>query len=161
MFALHFLHVLLAHGVLLCVKMPLVRPPTIRVNSPDGSRVPFFEFFHHGGRADVQHACRIAHATGIEGHINDLLLHRRRLTGAGICQQKDPPTPLTACPTPIPLLAFSRQTMSHDIGSVTVWTMQHLGNPASLPQNWWHSSSTEDTRSTALKHLSVMQGYTV
>src|SRR5262252_415206 len=44
--------------------------------------------------------------------------------------------------------------MSHDIGLVTVWTMQHLGNHGlPPPHNWWRSSSTEDTRSTALKHL--------
>jgi hypothetical protein len=24
------------------------------------------------------------------------------------------------------------------------------------PQNWWRSSSTEDTRSTALKHLPIL-----
>jgi len=41
------------------------------------------------------------------------------------------------------------------IGPVTVWTMQHLGNHGPPPQNRWHSSSTEDTRSTALKHLRI------
>src|SRR6266702_5553542 len=76
----------------------------------------------------MQHARGITNATGVHGHIDDLLLHLRRLTGVGIVQQKGPPTPLKARTAPIALLAFRRQTMSHDISPVTVWTMQHLGN---------------------------------
>src|SRR6266540_4768181 len=76
----------------------------------------------------MQHARGIANATGVHGHIDDVLFRSRRLTGIGIFQQKGPPTSLKARTAPIALLAFRRQTMSHDIGPVTVWTMQHLGN---------------------------------
>jgi hypothetical protein len=46
--------------------------------------VPFFEFFHDGGGADVQHARGIANATGVHRHIDDLLLDLRRLTSVGV-----------------------------------------------------------------------------
>ena len=39
MFALNFLYVLLANGVLLWVNMPLVRPPSIRVKPRDPKRL--------------------------------------------------------------------------------------------------------------------------
>jgi hypothetical protein len=81
----------------------------------------------------VQHACGIANATGVHRHIDDLLLDRRRLTGVGILQEKGPSTPLKARPAPIALFAFRRQSMSHDIGPVTVWTMQHLSNHSPPP----------------------------
>jgi len=46
-----------------------------------GTRCPyyslFFSFFQNCCRADVQHACGIANATGVHGHINDLLLDLR------------------------------------------------------------------------------------
>src|SRR5215471_6655944 len=41
----------------------------------------------------MQHACGIANPTGVHGHINDLLLDLRRLTGVGIFQEKRPSTP--------------------------------------------------------------------
>src|SRR5215510_5567903 len=76
--------------------------------SPGASQVPFFEFLDDGGGTDVQHSRRIANPTGVHGHVDDLLLHFKRLTGIGICQQKGSPTPLTARPAPIALLAFRR-----------------------------------------------------
>jgi hypothetical protein len=44
---------------------------------PLGEQVPFFEFFHNGGRTDVQHACGIAKAADLQGYIDYLLLHLR------------------------------------------------------------------------------------
>ncbi len=41
----------------------------------------------------MQHACSIANPTGVHGHIDDLLLDLRRLTGVGIRQEKRPSTP--------------------------------------------------------------------
>jgi hypothetical protein len=54
----------------------------------------------------MQHTRGITNATGVHGHIDDLLLDLRRLTGVAILQQKGPSTPFEARPAPIALLAF-------------------------------------------------------
>jgi hypothetical protein len=74
----------------------------------------------------MQHACGIANPTGVHGHINDLLLDLRRLTGVGIFQEKRPSTPQATRTAPIPLLTFRRGAMSHNICALTVGTMQDL-----------------------------------
>ena len=60
----------------------------------------------------MQHARSIANATGIQGHIDDLLLDRRRVTSVAIFQQEGPSTPLETRPAPIPLLAFAVQLLN-------------------------------------------------
>lgn len=69
-------------------------------------QVPFFEFFNDCSGADVQHPRGIANAARIQGHIHDLLLDGRRLTGVGILQEKRAPAPLKALPAAIALLAL-------------------------------------------------------
>src|SRR5438094_690934 len=41
----------------------------------------FFQFFDDGGGTDMQHARRIANATGVHRHVDDLLLDRGGVTG--------------------------------------------------------------------------------
>src|SRR5438067_12800131 len=107
----------------------------------------------------MQHARRIANATGVHGHIDDLLLDLRRLTGVAIHQQEGPSTPLEAPAAPIALLAFRRQTMLDDIGPLAIGAVQHLHNHrCSLSHGWFCSAQTliQDSRSTALKHLPLL-----
>src|SRR5215468_1412354 len=79
----------------------------------------------------MQHACSITNATGVHGHIDDLLLHLRRLTGVGILQEKRPSTPQETFSAPITLLPFRRRAVSDDIISLAVGTMQHLSDHGS------------------------------
>jgi hypothetical protein len=71
----------------------------------------------------MQYAGGIAHPTGVHGHIDDLLLDLRRLTGVGILQEKRPSTPQATRTAPIPLLAFRRGAMSHNICALAVGTV--------------------------------------
>src|SRR2546425_1896563 len=104
----------------------------------------------------MQHARRIANATGVHGPIDDLLLDLRRLTGVAIRQEKGPSTPLEARPAPIALLACRRQTMLDNIGLLAIGAVQHWRHHrCSLSHGWCCSAQTprEDSKSTALKHL--------
>src|SRR5262245_29378223 len=92
--------------------------------------------FNDGGRADVQHACGIANAAGIQGHIDNLLLHLRGLPREGILQEKRPPASQVALPASVPLLAFRDHAMAHNIRPVAVGTMQHLRNHGIPIQSW-------------------------
>jgi hypothetical protein len=117
-----------------------------------------FLFVDHRSGADMQHARRIANATGVHRHIDDLLLDLRRLTGVALHQQKGPSTPREAHTAPIALLAFRRQTMLDNIGPLAIRAVQHLRHHRCSFSHGWFSSaqtSTQDNRSTALKHLPV------
>src|SRR5262249_4202878 len=94
---------------------------------PVGAQVPFFAFFQDGGRTDAQHPGRIANATRIQGHIDDLVLDRRRLTRVGIGQQKCSPTS-RARATPVALLAVRRGAMPDDIGALAIGAVEDLGH---------------------------------
>jgi hypothetical protein len=59
----------------------------------------------------MQDAGGVANPAGIHGHIDDLLLDLRRVTGVTILQQKGPSPPLKARTAPIALFAFRRQTV--------------------------------------------------
>src|SRR5215468_3183065 len=110
----------------------------------------------------MQHARRIANATGVHRHIDDLLLDLRRLTGVAIHQQEGPSTPLAARPAPIALLAFRGQTMLDNIGPLAIGAVQHLHNHrCSLSHGWFCSAQTliQDSRSTALKHLPLLEPF--
>jgi hypothetical protein len=65
---------------------------------------------------------------GIHSHVDDLLLDVRRLPGVGIFQEKRTPTPQETLPAPVALLPFGRRAMSHNIRTLALGTMQHLGN---------------------------------
>jgi hypothetical protein len=88
----------------------------------------------------MQYPRGIAHATRIQGHIDDLWLHVGRLPGVGIVQEKRTPT-IRARPAPIPLLTVRRQARPDDLGPLTGWTMQHWGHHGTPTQSWWRSSS--------------------
>jgi hypothetical protein len=63
----------------------------------------------------VQDACGIANATGVHGHLDDLLFHRRKLAGIGIVQEKRTPLSLSTRPASVALLPsgdFPRLTLS-------------------------------------------------
>jgi hypothetical protein len=72
--------------------------------------------------------CGITNATGVHGHINNLLLDRRRLTGVGIVEEKGTPTPLEARPAPIALLPFRRQPMLNHIDPLALGAVQPLND---------------------------------
>jgi hypothetical protein len=74
----------------------------------------------------MQHARGITNATGVQSHIDDLLLDRRRLSGIGILEEKGPPAPLAACSAPIALLAFRRQPVPDNIDPLAIGALQHL-----------------------------------
>ena len=76
----------------------------------------------------MQHACSITNATGVHGHIDDLLLDLRRLPGVGILQEKRTPTPQETFPAPVALLPFRRHPMLDNIDPLAIGAVQHLGN---------------------------------
>ena len=84
----------------------------------------------------MQYACGITNATGVHGHIDDLLLDLRRLPGVSIFQEKCPSTPQETLPAPVALLAFKGRAMSHNINTLAIGTMQHLGNHGTPIQSW-------------------------
>src|SRR4029453_263270 len=49
-------------------------------DSPLAGQVPFFSFVDHRGGADMQHACGIANATGVHGHVWHVKLACRKDT---------------------------------------------------------------------------------
>jgi len=89
----------------------------------------------------VQHACGITNATGIQSHIDNLLLHLRGWSRVGILQEKRPPASQATLPASIPLLAFSGHAMAYNICPVTVGTMQHLRHHGIPIPSWSLSSS--------------------
>ena len=103
----------------------------------------------------MEHPRRIANATRIHGHIDDLLLHRWRLTSISICEEKCASV-IWARTAPIALLALPCHAMAHNIRTLTVGAVKYLKNHESIL--WYGSFSTshprsKDSRSTPLKHL--------
>jgi hypothetical protein len=74
---------------------------------------------------DVQHARRVADATGIHGHIDNLLLHVKGLPCVSVVQQKGV-TCTGLLSAAVPLLALPGLAMADNIGALTVGTMQGL-----------------------------------
>ena len=103
----------------------------------------------------MQHPRGIANATRLHGHLDDLLLHGRRLTSLSIRQEKGLPV-LWARPAPIPLLALPRHAMSHHIRALTVGAVPYLKNHESPLSRWCFSAAhprIKESRSTPLEHL--------
>ena len=71
----------------------------------------------------MQHACGIANAAGIQGHIDNLLLHLRGWPRVGLLQEKRLPASQATLPAAVPLLAFSGHAMAHNIRPVAGGTM--------------------------------------
>jgi len=103
----------------------------------------------------MQDACGVANPTGIHRHVDDLLLHRRRLPSITIVQQEGTPgTALLAAP--VPLLSLTSLAMADDIGPLTVGTGQELENHDATRSRWECLTSEtliEDSTSTPLRHL--------
>jgi len=89
----------------------------------------------------VQHPRGVADAARIQGHIHDLSLDIRRLSGVGIMQEKRPPT-FRAGAAPIALLALPGRAMSHNIGAVTVGAVQDLDHHDATHLCWVSLSSS-------------------
>jgi hypothetical protein len=87
--------------------------------------VSFFEFLNNRGGADVQHPRRIANATGVHRHVDNLALDVRRLPWIRVVEQEGP-TRTALLSAAVPLLALPGLAMSDDIGAVTVGTVQDL-----------------------------------
>jgi hypothetical protein len=79
----------------------------------------------------VQHAGRIANATAIERHLNNLFFDGQRLAGVGIVAQEGASLP-GLLPAAVALLAFWTLAMSDDIDPITIWTVEHQGDHDSL-----------------------------
>jgi len=97
--------------------------------------MPFFEFGHDGVSTDMQDTRGVANPTGIHRHVDDLLFDCRRLPRVATLQQER--TPRTAFfAAPVPLLALPGQTMAHNVGPVTVRTVQDLENHEATRSRW-------------------------
>jgi hypothetical protein len=74
----------------------------------------------------MQDTSRVANATGIHRHLDDLLLDRRRLPGIAIVQKKCVSPSLSALSAPVALLALTGVAVSDDISALAMGTMQDL-----------------------------------
>jgi hypothetical protein len=97
--------------------------------------VPFFEFFHDRVGTDVQHPGSVTNPTRMQGHLDNLLFDRRRLPGVTLLLQDRTPR-TTFFSAPVPLLALSGLAMAHDVGPVTVGTVQDLKNHEATRSRW-------------------------
>jgi len=86
----HFIH--FGFASLLNVHKHLVWLHGVQQRRIDRFQAGFFlpERAQHGGSTDAQPPCRIAHATGVEAHVNDLLLHLRQSPPVAVLKQKAP-----------------------------------------------------------------------
>src|SRR5215468_8100914 len=103
----------------------------------------------------MQDACSIANATGVHSHIDNLLLHLRRLTSIGILQQEGA-TCTTLLAAAVALLALTGLPMADNIRALTVGAVQDLDDHcASLSCGCFDSSHLGIDRSTStpLRHL--------
>jgi hypothetical protein len=90
---------------------------------------------HDRVRTHVQDARRVANPTGIHRHVDDLLFDFGRLPRVAILQQER--TPRTAFfSAPVPLLALPGLAMAHNVGPVTVRTVQDLENHDATRSRW-------------------------
>src|SRR5712692_1553918 len=101
----------------------------------------------------MQDAGGVANTTGIHGHVDDLLLHLRRLADISIVQQKRAPTAESTLPAAVALLAFSRRAVPDNIGPLAIGAVQHLSDHRVPPSCGMSSPDREGSRSTDLKHL--------
>jgi hypothetical protein len=83
----------------------------------------------------VQYTRGVANPTGIHGHVDDLLLHRRRLPSIPIVQEKGAPgTALLAAA--VPLLALTGVAMADTVCAVIVGTVEGLENHDATRSCW-------------------------
>jgi hypothetical protein len=72
---------------------------------PAATPALFFEFVDDRGGTDVQDTGGVANLAGIHGHVDDLLLHPRRLPDIGVVQQKRMPAAESTLSAAVALLA--------------------------------------------------------
>src|SRR5215813_11712407 len=103
----------------------------------------------------MQDACSIANATGVQSHIDNLLLHRRRLTGISILQQEGT-TRTTLLAAAVALLALTGLPMADNIRALTVGAVQDLDDHCASPSCGCLDSShlgIDRSTLTPLRHL--------
>ena len=75
----------------------------------------------------MEHARRIADATGVHRHVDDLLLDLGGVTGVAVLQQESTPVAYRLLAI-IALLALAGLPMADDIGPLAVRAMQDVHN---------------------------------
>jgi len=98
-------------------------------------RCLFLSSLHDRMGADMQHARRIAHPTGVHGHVDDLALHLRRLPHIGVVQQERATCTALLSAT-VPLLALTDLAMADHIRAVTVGTVEDLEDHDATQSYW-------------------------
>src|SRR5262249_46483144 len=108
----------------------------------------------------MQDAGGVANTTGIHGHVDDLLLHLKRLADISIVQQKRAPTAESTLRAAVAFLAFSRRAVPDNNGSLAIRAIEHLSDHRVPPSCGMSSPDREGSRSTDLKHLPFPLSYT-
>ena len=83
----------------------------------------------------MEHARRIANATGVHRHVDDLLLDLGGVTGVAVLQQERAPVAYRLLTTRA-LLTLAGFPMADDIGPLAVGAMQDLHNHAITRVAW-------------------------
>src|SRR5713101_7214336 len=79
------------------------------------------EFTEHGVRTDPQHPCGIAHATGVETHVNDLMFHLGQPPKVSVVKEKTP-RGTRGVLAQVPLCAAACFPAFDDLITLTMWT---------------------------------------
>jgi hypothetical protein len=106
--------------------------------------------------AHVQDTSRVATATGLHRHLDDLLFDLRSLSGMARVQKKRASVSISARPAAVALFAFRRLVMQDHIGALAMGTMHDLDDHGFSSRAWVSLSRREDrATSTALEHLRI------
>src|SRR5262249_30898204 len=100
----------------------------------------------YGVSTDAQHPCGIAHPTGIQTHVNDLVLHLGQTASVAVVQQETPPgtrrvlAQVTLCAavcssTFDDLLAVTVGTSDRDEGHEPLLVIEHCHDEAQCAIN--------------------------
>ena len=103
----------------------------------------------------MQHPCGVTNATRIEGHVDNLALHLRRLPLVAIVQEEGT-TGTALCSAAVSLLALTSLPMADEVGPVTIGAVQDLDNHEATRSRWGYSASEtlmENSTSTPVRHL--------
>ena len=83
----------------------------------------------------MQHARRIANATGVHRHVDDLLFDLGGVTGVAVIQEESASVAYRLLAT-VALLALAGLTMADDIGPLAVGAVQDLHDHAITRLGW-------------------------
>src|SRR5262252_782037 len=109
----------------------------------------------------MQHPCGVTNATRIEGHVDNLALHPRRLPRVAIVQEEGT-TGTALCSAAVSLLALPSLAMADEVGPVTIGTVQDLENHEATRSRWGYSVSEtlmENSTSTPVRHHPFLVGW--